>query len=146
MQEHATALIDPNQVELAFKDCLFHNEEIPQDGTLPSNAVLVEGVAHKFALHDARLEIKRQQVVKWLNLLPHQFHKSGGGGWSFLNACIQDDGKQWTGLQLIAELLLCMGVGLGLVKCQVPRELWQSLPGSVPYYVIDTETEDNNAH
>jgi hypothetical protein len=30
-----------------------------------------------------------------------------------------------------------MGVGLGLVKPAMPRNLWPALPGGMPYYIVD---------
>lgn len=129
-------IIDSEQLETVFGDCLFKDEEITE-GKIPEGAILVEGITRKFGFHPTRLAEKRQVVVKWLNALPHQFHKDGGGGWSFLNACNQENGVQWTGFHRSMEQLFCLGIGLGFVKCQLPREVWVTLPGGVPYYVVD---------
>lgn len=132
--------IDPEEVEAALKDCLYRPEEIDGD-KIPEGAVLVEGIVSKFGLHPGRLETHRDQVVSWLYLLPKQFREEEGGGWSFLNACNQEDGTQWTGLQQRMDQLFCLGMGLGRVKCQMPREMWKVLPGGVPYYSILKEQE-----
>lgn len=129
-------IIDSEALETIFKDCLFKENEVI-DGRVPEGAVLVEGVVGKFGFHPIRLAEKKQVVAKWLNALPRQFHKNSGGGWSFLNACNQENGVQWTGFHRSMEQLFCLGIGLGFVKCQLPREVWEVLPGSVPYYVID---------
>jgi len=136
-------IIDPQEVEKAFLDCLYKEEEIKnidRDLVL-KDAITVEGITHKIGFHPDRLEEKRNMVTEWLNALPHQFHKNSGGGWSFLNACNQENGVQWTGLHQRMEQLFCLGIGLNLVKSQLPREMWEALPGGMPYYAIDTEIQ-----
>lgn len=140
MAESTTQLlIDPQEVGAAFMDCLYKKEELEGVDGAPEDAVIVEGIRNKLGFHPDRLENKRTKVIEWLRVLPHQFHKNDGGGWSFLNACNQENGIQWTGLHQRMEQLFCLGMGLGLVKLQLPREVWQALPGGMPYYVIDIE-------
>jgi hypothetical protein len=128
--------IDSEQVHNTFLSCLYKKEEIT-DGQTPEGTVIVEGVMAKIGFQPIRLESTRQQVISWLQALPHEFRKDDGGGWSFLNGCILEGGEQWTGMQLIVDELFCLGMGLGLAKYQLPREMWNALPGGVPYYVID---------
>ena len=138
MSEQVTQVqIDPQEVEKAFLDCLYKEAEMEGVSGIPEGTVLVEGIMNKLGFHPQRLESKRSQVTRWLGLLPKQFHKGGGGGWSFLNACDQEDGTQWTGLHQRMDQLFCLGIGLGLVKYQLPREMWGALPGGVPYCEID---------
>jgi hypothetical protein len=120
--------INSQEVEVAFLSCLCGNSE---DG------IEIAGVANKYRLHRERLECTRALVSSWLTLLPPQFHKATGGGWSFLNACDEADGTQWTGFHQRMEELFVLGLGLGLVQECTPREMWSLLPGGVPYYVID---------
>lgn len=120
-------------VETVIKDCLFTDDEDQ------SNFVEVEGTLHTYHFHPERLELHREDIKTMLNQLPHQFFKSSGGGWTFLNACMREDGVQWTGLHLQQERLLCLGEGLGLVKNQLPKEMWPALPGGMPYYVINDD-------
>lgn len=129
--------INPEEVEDALTDCLYKPEEI-EDGKVPEGAVVAEGVVAQYGFHPERLASHKEQVIGWLQLLPRQFREDEGGGWSFLNACNLEDGTQWTDLHQRMEQLFCLGVGLGLVKCQLPREIWKALPGGVPYYVILT--------
>ncbi|KKN24866.1 hypothetical protein LCGC14_0890680 [marine sediment metagenome] len=129
-------IIDSEQLDATFRDCLFKDNEIT-NGEIPEGAIIVEGIVNKFGFHPVRLTDKKQVVYEWLNALPHQFHKNSGGGWSFLNACQQENGIHWTGFHRSMEQLFCLGIGLGAVKCQLPREVWKALPGGVPYYVID---------
>lgn len=128
-------LIHAGKVDEAFCDCLYKDEELT--GEVPKGTVIVHGVAHDYGFHPTRLEDKRSKVATWLSALPQEFHLSSGGGWSFLNACNQENGVQWTGLHLRMEQLFCLGIGLGFVRCLLPREIWGALPGGVPFYVID---------
>ena len=105
-------------------------------------ALLIErkkGIRNKLRFRPGRLEEKRAKVTEWLKALPLQFRKNSGGGWSFLNACNQENGVQWTGFHQRMDQLFCLGMGLGLVECQMPREMWKILPGGMPYYVINVE-------
>jgi len=68
--------------------------------------------------------------------LPEQFKGSAGGGWSFLNACDDKHGNQWTDLHLRMEQLFQLGIGIGKVKCLMPRAMWSALPGGMPYYAV----------
>lgn len=80
--------IDPNVVEQVFLDCLFRSEEIV-DGKTPEGAVIAEGIMAKVGFHQGRLQSHATEIREWLSLLPTEFHKNGGGGWTFLNACNQ---------------------------------------------------------
>ena len=127
--------IDPNAVEKAFMDCLFRDEEITP-GQVPEGAVLVDGIVGRFGFHPGRLASHTEEVTNWLLALNHTFRKSKGGGWSFLNACEDEDGNQWTGLHQRMEQLFALGLGLDLVTLLIPRELWSALPGGMPYFAV----------
>jgi len=132
-------IIDPQEVEKAFLDCFYKEEEIKDVKGTPQGAIFVEGIQYQLSFHPGRLEEKRAMVAEWLKALPHQFRKNNGGGWSFLNACNQENGVQWTGLHQRMDQLFCLGIGLKLVRCQLPREAWRILHGGMPYYVIDID-------
>jgi len=83
------------------------------------------------------LEQHRSRIRELLLDLPDLFMKSKGGGWSFLNACDNKDGNQWTGLHMVMGQLFGMGEALGLVESLLPKEMWSALPGGMPYYVVD---------
>jgi len=127
-------LIDPEQVNAAFLDCLYNSEEIT--GKQPEDAVIVEGVLQKFGFHPQRLESHRQEVANWLLALPSPFLESKGGGWSFLNACQDRNDEQWTGLHVRMDQLFSLGIGLGLAGYLMPRDMWEVFPGGMPYVVV----------
>ena len=126
-------MIDTQELEKTFLSCLYSDDE-SIDGHIP-----VEGIMATYGLHPDRLEATREQVKGWLAQLPEAFHKSGGGGMSFLNACMTRDDEQW-GEHPSMEKLFVLGMGLGLVKCCMPRAMWRVLPGGMPYYVIDLDS------
>ena len=98
--------------------------------------VRAEGVLGRFLFDKAKLEEKRADVVSMLKELPKPFRKDEGGGWSFLNACITQDGEQWGEHRNIDELI-CLGIALGVVEFQLPREAWKALPGGMPYFSVN---------
>jgi len=126
-------VIDAEDVHRTFIGCLNENGKVE-----------VEGIMHTFIFDSERLETVNKKVKKWLNALPHEFFRSGGGGWSFLNACNQANGIQWTGLHSIMDELFCLGLGLKMVKCLLPREMWEVLPRGMPFYVVEDGDENEN--
>ncbi len=102
----------------------------------PPGFVLAQGVVSKFAFRKNNLEAHREDVASLLRCLPDEFHKDKGGGWSFLNGCMDKDGVQW-GEQRDVDTLICLGLALGLVSFPMPRDMWSVLPGGVPYFVVD---------
>lgn len=133
------SVLNSDAVTALFMDSLFKDEELPEDGSAPEGAVMVEGIIHAVGFHPERLESHREEVKAMLLELPLPFRMSEGekgGGWSFLNACNNKDDEQWTGFHAIMEQLFVLGIGLGLCEFQLPREVWSVLPGGMPYIGI----------
>jgi hypothetical protein len=122
-------MLDPNRVEEIFVDCLADGRE---------DHVVAEGITCKVGLNPTRLENHRSEIEAMLDELPDEFKRSVGGGWSFLNACNDKHGNQWTGLHQRMEQLFQLGIGIGKVEAQLPRKMWAALPGGMPYYVINS--------
>jgi hypothetical protein len=121
-------------VEATLKDCLF-KDEIPQEEMM-AKAVIVHGIINKWGFVPEKLEEHKTEIIEMLGQLPDEFMVKKGGGWSFLNGCMRKDGEQW-GEQPSVDQLFSLGQGIGVVKCQIPRELWSVFPGGVPYYQVD---------
>ncbi len=117
-------------VESVFFDCLFQDEEDK------SGAIFVEGIRTKFGFNPKRLNANAPEIGEMLSQLPDQFHKGKGGGWSFLNACTRQDGQLWTGVHAVVEQLMCMGMAIGKVGYLMPRDMWDVLPGNMPYFFV----------
>lgn len=126
-----------------YKDCLFTDEEYPNETpsveTLPEGAVVTDGILNKTAFHPGRLEGHRQDIIDMLHGLPTEFQSTtngGGGGWSFLNACMDNEGGQWTGMHQTQDMLVQLGIGIGAADYLLPRDIWSALPGGMPYFAV----------
>lgn len=112
-------------VETLFADCLREKD-----------APLITGIINKAHLDVAGHEA---EIAALLDELPEPFQLAIGGGWSFLNACDDKHGNQWTGLHQTMEFLFMLGMAAGMVRFALPRSMWQALPGGMPYIVVNTE-------
>ncbi len=123
--------INPTRVEAIFLDSLF------RDGEDTTNHVKAEGIINNVGFHPERLKGHTLEIESMLYELPDTFKATGGGGMSFLNACYDRNGNQWTGMHATMEQLILLGVGIGKVKSLMPREMRDVLPGGMPYYVVE---------
>lgn len=121
---------DAFEVEQLLRHCVFKDDE-PKDPF-----VKAEGVLHTFHFHPGRLEEKRAAIADQLAGLPDSFRKTGGGGHSFLAACMTRENEQW-GEHPNIEMLMCLGLAAGLVRYCLPKDMWSALPGAMPYFVVD---------
>ena len=131
MSETTEAVLTAERVEHLFAACLAPDEK----------GVIVEGIVSKAAFRADALDARRAEIRAMLAELPDQYRKSGGGGWSFLNACDDRHGTQWTGFHRTMEHLFMLGLGIGAVTLLIERELWDALPGGMPYYMVDVDDE-----
>ena len=125
------ATINAERVEVIFRNCLF------RDGEDTREHVKAEGIMTNVGFHPVRLNGHKVEIEAMLGELPDDFKKSGGGGMSFLNACNDKHGNQWTGLHVRMEQLFQLGIGIGKVEIPLPRAVWHALPGGMPYYIIN---------
>lgn len=114
-----------------FKDCLLRNKK---EVKFPK---IIEGIHTTAALHPGILEEHRPDIVALCNQLPDTFKKSAGGGWSFLNLCMNSQGKQWTGDHADMEQLMILGLAIGKIELLAPRSMWITFPGGMPYLVVN---------
>lgn len=123
-------------VENVFKACLFkENENI-------ENSTIVDGITTKCSFNSKHIEENKSNIENMLAQLPDEFKKQNGGGWSFLNLCNNNKGEQWTGFHFRMEQLICLGMAIKKVKYLMPREMWNMLPGGMPYLVIEEIKEE----
>ena len=126
----STQALEASRVEEIFVDCLY------KDGESTDNNIRVDGIMLSVGLNPKRIDNHRSEIEAMLEELPDEFKASGGGGWSFLNACNDRHDRQWTGLHQRMDQLFMLGMAIGKVELQSPRELWQILPGGMPYFII----------
>lgn len=124
-----------DKVRNIFLDCFFEDSV----GAINAvNAVLVEGVLHNYGFDPQKLKDHENEIIEMLNELPRNFHSTnGGGGWSFLNACEDKNGNLW-GEHVNVEQLLVLGLAIGKASFLFPKDMWQLLPGGMPYFSINT--------
>jgi len=124
-------ILSASNVSDIFRNCLFKNDE-PTD-----KQTLGEGIRMKVGFNPQRLEENRGNIEDMLSQLPDSFKKSGGGGMSFLYMCEDNKGNQWADLHQTMDELVTLGNAIGKLSYPLPKELWGTLPGGMPYIVID---------
>ena len=123
--------LTPQNVEETFIACLF------KEGEDTSNAVKVHGVMMNVGFHPQRLEENRFKITELLLQCHENFMESSEAkGYSFLAFCEDKNGEQWTGLHAVCDNLICLGLAIEKVVFLLPREVWQMLPGGMPYIQI----------
>ncbi len=122
------ALIDSVSVHNLFVSCLTDDKD--------ETAVIAEMLACKVYMSKDKVEAAREQITKDLLNLHPNFIRATGGGWTFINACLDRNGDLWTNCHRDMDELVTMGVMIGKVIMLFPRNHWDSLPGGVPYFVV----------
>jgi hypothetical protein len=116
------------KVHELMMDCLNGKEE---------GAVMVEGIVRTFGLNPEKLTFHHNRIKEILDDMQPPFHVSSGGGWTFLNLCEDRDGVHWAEHPTM-ESMVALGIGAGMVKYCMPKEMWSAFPGGMPYLMIDT--------
>ena len=127
--------LTPQAVHQVFDACMVD----PPEREASVHHLVVHGIAHKVWFDRRKIEAHREAIHNMLRELPEPFHVGTGSGWSFLNACTDRNDRLWTGEHRTMEFLFLLGIAGGYVRSCMPRELWMSLPGGMPYYEIDLE-------
>ena len=125
----AQSPLTPSRVQEILVECLF------KEGEPTENHVVGEGVMFSAGLHPERLAAHKEEILSLLHQLPDDFREDKGGGWSFLQACMTRDGRQWGEHRNIDELLV-LGTATGQAKILSLRETWGLLPGGMPYFSV----------
>lgn len=126
-----------DNVRSVAQKCLFTDAEFRDGEDVPAGAVVVDGIVGKYAFHQDRLADNTGDIASLLSGLEDSFMSEGGGGMSFLQACMDRSGNHW-GEHPTMGLLFGLGIGAGLCFYTLPREMWAVLPGGVPYITIDS--------
>jgi hypothetical protein len=121
-------------VEEIFEKCLFKEDEVV-DGKPIINPLIGHGIIQDVDFHPDRLHSYETKIKEMLSQLPESFMKSKGGGMSFLNACETKDGHQW-GEHRNMEQLFVLGNACGIVTYPMPKNMWNILPGGMPYITV----------
>ena len=125
-----TEISTADRVDSTFKACLFKDNEDTTDH------IVAEGIVSTVGFHPGRIEENREVIHDMLAELPDDFKASGGGGYSFLNACLDRHGNQWTGMHQKQEQLVQLGIAINEVEFILPRDMWPAFPGGMPYFTV----------
>ena len=117
--------LSAKNVQTVFEKCLSVSR-----GEL--DLLYVEGIMGTYDFRKSKIDEHAEDIASMLKELPLEFQK----GMSFLNACNNNAGEQWTGLHRRMEELFVLGIAANKVKSVMPRELWSALPGGMPYYMV----------
>jgi len=126
-------VLSPQKVVTVYESCLF------AEGEDTSDHVPAEGIMSTVGFHPGRLNAHAAEIAAMLLDLPDDFQADRGGGMSFLNACMDRHGRQWTGDHRTMDMLLQLGMAAGMARCLMPRDMWDVLPGGMPYYAVGHE-------
>lgn len=132
-------ILTEKRVDTIFRDCLFKDDELNDDGTPSAKPVIAEGIKFKVGFHPDRLKSYAEEINALLHELPNEFltnDQGGGGGWSFLNACNNKDGEQWANLHQVMDQLVMLGIAIDKAEYLLPRDMWDVLPGGMPYFAV----------
>lgn len=127
------------QVHKLVEDSLYRDEFLAtlKPGEVPEGAVLFEGIMQVFGFDPVRLEANREKVRTLIReTVTDEFLMSGGGGYTFLNLCMDRNGDQWAEHPTLDSFVTLAGA-LGMAGFCAPRELWNILPGGMPYVWFD---------
>lgn len=95
--------------------------------------IIVSGVNQTIQFSVEYLEHHKDEIRKFVDLLPLEF--SEGGGWSFMNMVVDRNENQW-GEQIDADNLLVLALATDMAQFLIPEEMWGILPGGMPYVVL----------
>lgn len=110
------------------KECLNGSE---------NGALVIEGLVRNYGFNPAKIAEKKEDICAILDEMPDEFHADSGGGMSFLNLCMTKDGIQWAEHPTM-EALVVLAIAAGVGNYTMPRDMWDVLPGGVPYVTFDT--------
>ena len=130
-----TTKLTVENLQATIMDCMYREGEYTP-GTTPEGAVIVEGITRTFGFHPDRLQSHLADIEGMLGELPDVFMASGGGGYTFLDACMDRHGNQWTGMHPLMEELFILGIAVDRAEWCLPREAWNVLPGRMPYVMV----------
>lgn len=118
-----------NEVEQVFRHCAYPLDQKPSKGEV----VLTRGISGIQAFNPELLEKERPRILAWLSDLLGPFHEDS---YSFTQFGIQRDGSVWTFSRAHMEMLLLLGLGLGVAHITLPESLWCLCPDGMPYISI----------
>jgi hypothetical protein len=118
--------------------CLLAGECRAANDSPESQVIEVVGARFRGRFNPAKIKQHQAAITAMVQQLPREFHQNGGGGYTMLNACMRQDGVQWSSFQTHTDILACLAIAAGAAQWGLPRELfdWSRLPGGLPYLMV----------
>lgn len=135
--ENKNVTLDSELVNKIFLDCLLREDgnEIV-DGKPACDHVVAEGIINSFAFNTKRLNDHAEEIGLLVDQLPIRLEPV-----SFLQLCMDKEGRQWANEHKIMEQIVALGVATKKLAYGMPRELWGICPGGVPYIGLEENRE-----
>ena len=130
MGTKSAGILNGKRIHEIFVNCIFKDKNGQTRTYLE-----VEGVMSDTYLDGDRLESHKDEILRLLDELPDEFKTPEGA--SFLDACKDRRGEQWTYLHFPIDELFQLGMGIEKILCLTPRDMWETMPGGVPNYRIN---------
>lgn len=93
----------------------------------------VECIIHSFVFSSEKLAEAKPRIAAVIRAVASDsFLRGKGGGMSFLSLCEDRAGSLWAEHGTM-EMLVGLAIGAGLGGFCLPREVWNVLPGAMPY-------------
>lgn len=121
-------MINPQEVNNIFRDCLFKTEEIINNKTIYEPLVVV-GISVNVGFNPKRIEKNKIKISSIIDNLHDKFDN----GWTFLNLCLDKNENQWTGSQLTMQELMLLGIAINKLEYCCKPDMWHLLPQGMPY-------------
>ena len=116
------------EIQKIIKYCLYNDDEVV-NREIPEGAIIAKGIRMHIAFHPDRLNECEDKIEELINDLPETFNE----GWSFLNMCLDRNNNEWTSSHRTMDELLILGLASGKLEYCCEREMWNVLPGGMPY-------------
>lgn len=97
-----------------------------------TNVINAQGVRLNLDFDPIKLVKNERSIREMLHQLPKEFRASSGGGASFLDMALDENGTLW-GEHYHVDALLCLGLAIEKLTFTLPRDKWWKFPQSMPY-------------
>ena len=120
-------VLNEESVVSIYSRCVLGNNDFDSQG-LTCNFIIGEGVSFRSTFSAERLNDQREVIAGFIDQLYDIEHAP-----SFMKLSRNSKGESWTENDLVVELLVQMGTATGMLTFLYPPEIWEFLPGKVPY-------------
>lgn len=136
-----------DNVRKTINACLHTGDHPKEENSLKvfidylDKSVMGRGIKNIFMFNKEKVKEKEADIISMLDQLPDGFKRSKGGGWAFVNLCMNNKDEQWCDLHDTMDELVALGVAIERVKFMGGIDT-KLMAGGLPYVMyIDTPPE-----